>query len=256
MKIGLYQMVNAREISLNFSLMEKAIVEGKNKECDLIVFPECALTGYPPVEIKSIDVIDERTVSFFEEKIRCLAKDYKIFVIFGTIRFNQGKKYNSLKVIDDYGVEIDYYDKRALWGYDLENFEQGKKYTKVRIKQINIGLSICFEIRFPEYYRAHKKEHVDLMITSFCDVSEFENEPRYQLIKGHIQTRAVENVIPHLSVNSASMIQTAPTAAYNMYGFEVIASSRNTNELVVYEYEKPELSFGAKGIIEVSKKLI
>lgn len=249
-------MINRGDIGLNFNQMNLGILEGVKNQCDLIVFPECALTGYPPIEIPSIDDMNEQSITFFESKLKLLAKSYKIFLIFGSIRFDQGKKYNTLKVIDDQGNEIDYYDKRALWGYDLNHFTEGSKYTKVTIKNVTIGLSICFEIRFPEFYRAHKKENVDLMITSFCDVSNKENENRYQIIKAHIQTRAVENVIPHLSVNSASMFQTAPTAVYDLYGNEIAYANKNMNELVIYNYKKENLSFGAQGIIEVSKKFI
>lgn len=253
MKIGLYQMINQGLVNLNYSQMEKGIVEASKKKCDVIIFPECALTGYPPVENKLNLHLIENDVLFYERKLKKLAKDFEIYLIFGTIRYEKDKRYNSLKVINHQGELVEYYDKRALWGYDLTNFEKGLKYKKVEINGVIIGLSICFEIRFPEFYREHKKNEVDVMLTCFCDISSDDNKARYDLIKGHIRTRAVENVIPHLSVNSATRYQTAPTGVYDIYGNEVIKTDRNVNQLLVYTYEKQELGYGVKGILEISK---
>ena len=255
MKIGLYQMINQGDISRNFSVMEQGVIEAFNSACKVVVFPECALTGYPPIETQ-VDLNSIKDdVALFEEKLKQTAKKYNINIIFGTIRFENDKRFNTLKVIDQEGHMIDYYDKRALWGYDLQNFQHGQTYKSIIIDDVKIGLSICFEIRFPEYYREHKNHAVDLMLTCFCDTSAVESPTRYNLIKGHIQTRAVENVIPHLSVNSASKFQSAPTGIYDIYGNELMSAHLNVNQLLIYAYQKQEVGYGAKGILEISKNL-
>ena len=255
MKIGLYQMINHGHVIDNFQEMKKGIIEAKNENCDVVVFPECALTGYPPIELKSISSVTINEILNYEEKLADLSKFYDMFIIFGTIRYENRQRYNSLKVIDNQGTFITHYDKRALWGYDLQNFTMGDSYGKVNIKGITIGLSICFEIRFPEFYREHKSNDVDIMLTCFCDVSEQDSLFRCDLIKGHIQTRAVENVLPHLSVNSASKYQTAPTAVYSIIGSELMVAEKNISQLIAYVYEKPVISYGPKGIKEVSSQI-
>ena len=256
MKIGLYQMVNHGMISLNYCQIREGIIEAHENNCDLVVFPECALTGYPPVETK-IDLNSMKNdIDLYEKKLRKDAKDFNIYLIFGTIRFDGEKRYNTLKVINREGKVIEHYDKRALWGYDLQNFEQGHAYKSVYIDNLHIGLSICFEIRFPEFYRQHRINNVDLMLTCFCDISAQDNPSRYDLIKGHIQTRAVENILTHLTVNSASIYQTAPTGIFDIYGYEILRTAKHVNELLVYTYERQELSYGAKGILEISKNIM
>jgi predicted amidohydrolase len=71
---------------------------------------------------------------------------------------------NSVAIISP-SKTIDYYDKRALWGWDLDNYSPGTISNGiVIINGIKIGIRICFEIRFPEYFRELYKENVDIAI--------------------------------------------------------------------------------------------
>ena len=45
------------------------------------------------------------------------------------------------------------YDKRALWEWDRNDFVSGTGNGIVRIGPVKIGIRICFEVRFPEYFR-------------------------------------------------------------------------------------------------------
>ncbi|WP_160317140.1 hypothetical protein [Oxobacter pfennigii] len=51
---------------------------------------------------------------------------------------------------------------------------------------------------------------------SFCDVSNEDSMERYDMIKAHLITRAVENVMTVISVNSTSHYQTAPAAVIDI----------------------------------------
>ena len=53
---------------------------------------------------------------------------------------------------------------------------------------------ICYEIRFPEYFRELYVENTDLNVILFYDVSDRDNADRYDLIRAHVRMRAVENV--------------------------------------------------------------
>lgn len=57
MRIAAYQFAVCGDIIQNLDIIEKAISKAKNQNIDLIIFPECCLTGYPPRDIsKSSDV--------------------------------------------------------------------------------------------------------------------------------------------------------------------------------------------------------
>lgn len=49
MVIGAYQFAVTSSIKHNFDTIRKAILQASDKHVRLLVFPECALTGYPPI---------------------------------------------------------------------------------------------------------------------------------------------------------------------------------------------------------------
>ena len=53
MKIGAYQFGVSGLIQKNLERIKEAIVRASQEEVRLLVFPECALTGYPPRNIPS-----------------------------------------------------------------------------------------------------------------------------------------------------------------------------------------------------------
>jgi len=189
------------------------------------------------------------------QKIKLLAKKNDMDIALGTIRKQSSQYYNSVQLIDPKGELIENYDKRALWGWDLDNFAKGEVLGIYQIDDIRIGFRICYEVRFPEYFRELFKSNVELCFVSFCDVSEQDSIERYDIIKSHLITRAVENVMTVISVNSISQYQTAPTAVIDPDG-HVICAPRNQEYLLVYDYDTPIIGYGAKGRMQNSLELL
>lgn len=117
---------------------------------------------------------------------------------------------------------------------------------------MKVGIRICFEVRFPEFFRELYQAHTDLNIILFYDVSDDNDVERYELIKSHIQTRAVENITYTLSVNSIYPYQTAPTALYDRSGYPLIELIRNEEKLLVYNLEIKQPDFGEQGRKQIS----
>ena len=111
-------------------------------------------------------------------------------------------------------------------------------------------------MRFPEYFRELFKENVELCFVSFCDVLKGDSIERYDMIKAHLVTRAVENVMTVISVNSASHYQTAPTAVIYSNGSIVSEAPRNQEYLIAYDYKTPIMGFGPKGRLQYSLELV
>lgn len=86
-------------------------------------------------------------------------------------------------------------------------------------------------------------------------MEEKDDKERYDLIRGHIRTRAVENVCNTLTVNTIYPYQTAPTALYDKSGRELCQLERNIEGLLVYSYdnlENKKMDFGERGRKEIS----
>ena len=246
MKIGVYPFASTNNIADNLSKMSSAIDQAASEHVRLLVFHECALCGYPPVET-SIDEIDNAEVESALARISALAEKHHMFIAVGTVRIEEGKRFNSIVLYDDGGRCKGHYDKMALWGWDQDNFERGTSPGLFEIDGIKVGFRICFDVRFPEPFRALYRQKADICFVCFSDTQAAPSPQRYQTIKAHLITRAMENVMTVVSVNSISNCQTAPTAVFDRNGAVKYEMDIGREQLLVYDFEKSEITFGERG---------
>ena len=90
----------------------------------------------------------------------------------------------------------------------------------------------------------------------FFDENDNVDLDRYSMIKGHIQTRAVENVCPILTRNTCSVFQTAPTGFFDRSGKMLAVMEKEKEGLLVCEFEYNPLTFGEEGRKLISDSLM
>ncbi len=253
MRIGAYQFKICGNISNNMANIVEAIQIAADEEIRLLVFPECALTGYPPRDIESSKKLDFAELSKSIEELQSMAKNYDMFLLVGSIIKAGEDYYNSALLFYPDG-QMERYDKRALWGWDKDNFSVGNKNGIFVIDGIKIGIRICFEIRFPEYFRELYREATQFNIVLFYDVDDSDNQDRYELIRSHIRTRAVENVTSTMTVDAIYPYQTAPTGVYDKSGRVQKELKRNQCGLLIYDFIDREDDFGEHGRRELSNQ--
>lgn len=255
MRIGVYQFPSTGDIVANFEHIKTAVAKASAENVELLVFHECALCGYPPVETE-IAKIDASEIEQALLSISQLAAETHMNIAVGTVYFEDGKRYNSIVLFRKDGRFSGRYDKKALWGWDTENFEPGNDDGIFDIEGVKTGFRICFDIRFPELFRELYVLGAELCFVSFSDTEKKEDPSRYNILKAHLITRAVENVITIVSVDSTSDFQTAPTAVINHNGRVIAEAQIGAEQLLIYDYERPQISFGMRGRIENSQKFI
>ena len=255
MKTAAFQFAVTGNISENLTKIQNAIRRASEAGARLLVFPECALTGYPPRDIPSSAAEDFALLSEAHKGLQALADRYRMALIVGTMTRAEQGIYNTALVFRPGEKPVPYH-KRALWGWDRDNFVPGTEPGIVEIDGIRIGIRICFEVRFPEYFRELYRQKTDLNVILFYDVSDKEGLNRYDLIRGHIRTRAVENVCPTLTVNAVSPYQTAPTMLTDASGAVLAEAGRNREELLIYDFIPQLPDFGERGRKEISDQLL
>lgn len=171
---------------------------------DLIALPELFTIGYGKRYFQYLpELADSRTgplLSRFQE----LARKKRAHLIFGFPEKAGNRFYNSVAIIDATGRLIDVYRKMHVPGFrDTEEkdfFRNGTRAVSFDVKGVNVGVIICYDIRFPEITRKLALHHgVDFLIhpVGFFRDETFSSWPIFTV------TRAIENQIFILSLNRA-----------------------------------------------------
>lgn len=253
-RLAVYQFGVSYDVQQNLTVIKGAVRQAVEEKADIIVFPECALTGYPSKDIKAADIDTDAAEDALKD-IKEMSDGPGISILVGTVVRN-GNEYHNRAYLFVPGKPQIWYDKRALYGWDEENFKPGIEKGIFDINGVKIGVRICFEVRFPEYFRELYRAGTDLDIVLFYDVSDKEDENRYRMIKSHLITRAVENVTPILSVNAIRPYQTAPTCYINASGAVCKELEKDTEGMLIYDFKKQELNFGEIGRKRYSDMLL
>ena len=113
---------------------------------DLVVFPELALTGYPPEDLLLRQGFIEQVDQAVQHIIRSVTG---VDVVFGAVRHDGECLYNSAFWARN-GQLVDVYDKFTLPNYavfdEKRYFTAGERVVVVDIKGFKLGLSICEDI--------------------------------------------------------------------------------------------------------------
>ena len=147
----------------NLCKQEKNLEMLKEKT-DLVILPEMFTTGFSMNCHHLADTEDGETVS----RLKQWAATYQ-FAIAGSFICSQNQKYYNRGFFVTPDQNIIFYDKRHLFRMERENehFTPGKQRTVVSYKGWNIGLSICYDLRFPIWLRNDNARY-DLLIIPAC----------------------------------------------------------------------------------------
>ncbi len=255
MRLGAYQFPVTGSIQENLSKIRDAVHRAAESGLRLLVFPECALAGYPPRDIPSSESVDFVLLNSAHNELQKLADRFGLYLIVGTMTKAENSIFNTALCFCP-GRQTIPYHKRAIWGWDRDNFVPGNEPGILEIDGLKIGVRICFEVRFPEYFRELYRQKTDLNVILFYDVSDRDDAGRYDLIRGHIRTRAVENVCPILTVDATHPFHTAPTMLTDASGTVLAEMELGQEGLMIFDYEPAQPNFGERGRIEISDRLI
>lgn len=169
-KINVLALQMESVISDKYSNFEKVIdfVHRKiTKDTDVLVLPELWTVGWACDEfVKNAESVDSgETVEFLSE----LAQQYNVNILGGSFIEDSGTNlFNTCPVFNRTGELVATYRKSHLFSYydDCENkyITAGQNPVMVNLDGVKFGLSICYDIRFPEIYRAYRQSEADVLV--------------------------------------------------------------------------------------------
>lgn len=189
----------------NFKNVARLIAPHKGKEIDFLVLPEVWSVGWAPLKFQECaELLDNSETLEFLSRI---ATEYNTNILGGSfITKDENGFYNTCVVLDRSGKLVTTYNKMHLFKYDDFNEEKyvspGVSAKLLDIEGIRLGLTICYDIRFPEIFRAYAYKGVHLLVNMAA-------WPKQRL--NHWQTlqkaRAIENQAFVVAVSQTGLIE-------------------------------------------------
>lgn len=151
MRIALAQLASGTDPAANLKLVEDHTGRAADAGATLVVFPEATMCrfGVP------LGPVAEPLDGPWADGVRSIAARAGVTVIAGMFRpADDGRVYNTL-IAAGPGTDT-YYDKIHL--YDAFGFEEsrtvaaGHDPVMITVDGVNVGLTTCYDIRFPELY--------------------------------------------------------------------------------------------------------
>lgn len=196
-RVAAIQMASGANVAANLAEAQQLIELAVEAGAKLVVLPEFfAIMG------KDKEVIaarEEEGTGPIQRFLSRMAKKHSIWLIGGSIPLEASvpnKVRNSSLVFDERGKQIARYDKIHLFGMDLGNehyqesktIEPGNQVVVVNSPFGRIGLSICYDLRFPELYRAMPGVDIIVVPAAFTATT---GRAHFETL---IRARAIENL--------------------------------------------------------------
>ena len=194
-KIATCQFPVCGDIDANAAHVAALIQRAADEDADIAHFPECALSGYASVDFNSFTDYDWNLLKTKTLEIIERAGELDIWVILGSSHrlTKPNKPHNSLYLISSEGKLVDRYDKRFCTEIDFDNYTPGDHFVHFDINGIKCSLLICFDLRFPELYRALYKDGVKCVFQSFYNARQQGPSIHSDIMQQTMQANAANN---------------------------------------------------------------
>ncbi|PAE43180.1 carbon-nitrogen family hydrolase [Bacillus sp. 7884-1] len=216
--------------SENYQNAERLIEEAMKENPDIIVFPELWTTGY---DLTRLDTIADKGAVNTIDFLKKAAKKYQVHFVGGSVA-NQGEQgvKNTLLIINNKGHLVHSYSKLHLFKLMDEHLylEAGEEKGLFELDNRLFGGVICYDIRFPEWIRAHTSKGAEALFV----VAEWP-APRLSHWRSLLIARAIENQCFVIACNRSGHDPNNEFAGHSMiidpWG-DVIAEAGATEEIL------------------------
>jgi nitrilase len=172
MKIAALQMVSAPDLATNLAIAERLIDQAAADGAQLVSLPEY-FVQMGLHETDKFQIAEEFGRGPMQEMLAAKARQHAIWVAGGSIPIktqDPTKVTNTALLFNPQGEVVARYDKMHLFSYQdgTRNLDEGRTMAAGREVVTadtplgRIGMSICYDLRFPELYRAMGE--VDLIL--------------------------------------------------------------------------------------------
>ncbi len=196
-KVAAIQMVSTPELQQNFDAAARLVAQAGGQGAQLVLLPE-----YWPImgrhERDKLAHAEADGSGPIQELMGALAREHRLWLVGGTLPLQSavsGKVLNTSLVYGPDGQRVARYDKIHLFNFvrgeenydEARTIEYGSEVRSFEAPFGRVGLSVCYDLRFPELYRAMGECALIVMPAAFTYTT---GRAHWELL---LRARAVEN---------------------------------------------------------------
>lgn len=198
--VAVAQMTSTSNKDQNLEIVSRLAEQAVSAGCSMMFLPECfAFIGESPAEtVGQAERIEGSLLRKYSE----LAKNSKLWLNLGGFHeasTTQGKVFNTQIMLNDRGEIVSLYRKVHLFDVDVPNGPvlmesrttvAGKELVSCETPVGKMGLTTCYDVRFPLMYQILRFKHDVQAITVPSAFTTVTGEAHWEVL---LRTRAIEN---------------------------------------------------------------
>ncbi|MBI4203715.1 MAG: carbon-nitrogen hydrolase family protein [Betaproteobacteria bacterium] len=197
-RIAAVQMASGPNVEGNLNEAARLIAIAADQGAQLVALPEnFAIMGVADED--KLAVREKQGEGPIQDFLSATARRHKLWLAGGSVPLESSVEHkvrNSCMVYDGQGTLVARYDKIHLFGFEMggesyreeRTIESGREVVTVDSPVGRLGLSICYDLRFPEIYRAMKEVDIILVPSAFTETT---GKAHWEPL---IRARAIENL--------------------------------------------------------------
>lgn len=196
--VACFQTTSSNKPLDNINLLQKMFSSIEGKRTDLICTPECVA-----ILSEKKEETEDYWINWHEKFIKFISENaikFKSYILVGSVPFKKknGKFFNRSILINSKGNQIKFYDKINLFNVVLSkkekylesrNYDPGKFFKVSNLPWGKLGMSICYDLRFPKLYKNLARKGSDF----FSVPAAFTVPTGKDHWESLVRTRAIEN---------------------------------------------------------------
>ena len=167
-KVSCIQLCSSNNIDYNLKRTKQLVLEAVKQKADFILTPEVS-SLLSLNKKKLLSICTSMNKDIYLSGMKELARKYKKWILVGSLitKVTKNKLVNRSVLIDRNGKIRTYYDKIHMYDvtlskkekyFESKTFTPGKKIKSFKLPWGKLGLTICYDLRFPNLYRKLSKQ--------------------------------------------------------------------------------------------------
>lgn len=209
--VAVVQLTSTACVQQNLNAIEQYVANAANKGAQLIILPEnSAWMG--SMKDSCHEQAEWVGSGRIQDRLACLAQRYRVWIVLGSLltRTSTQRLHTTSFVWSDAGLCVGYYHKIHLFDVTVPGGESHQESTHIQPGSAVVtvetpfgclGLSICYDLRFPELYRQLAEKGATLFVVPAAFTAKT-GAAHWSLL---LRARAIENLCYVLAANQCGV---------------------------------------------------